>query len=352
MTAILNNVLSIESDEQLENLLSQPTPRVVETLAALPGDLLVLGASGKMGPSLARMAKRAADAAAQQPGGRARRVVGVARFSDRGREELESHGIETIQCDLLDEEQVARLPEAELVVFMMGRKFGSTGDEALTWAMNAGLPGVVCRRYPRSRIVVFSSGNIYGLRPVAEGGSRESDALQPVGEYAMSCLARERLFEYFSRSLGIPMALLRLNYACDLRYGVLVDLAQRIERQEPIELAMGHFNTIWQGDANAMTLAALAHVATPPWVVNVTGPELLSVRAVCERLGQLLDKPVRFVGGEAVTALVSDASLASERLGPPQVNADRLIEWVAQWIRRGGRTLSKPTHFESRNGQF
>jgi nucleoside-diphosphate-sugar epimerase len=338
---------SIATESQLEDLLSQPTPQVVETLASLSGDIMVVGVSGKMGKSLARMAKRASDMA-----GTARRVIGVARFSVGGRKELESHGIETIACDLLDEEQVVRLPDTPNLVYMVSRKFGSTGDEPTTWAMNAWIPTVVCRRYRASRIVAFSTGNVYGLTPAAHGGSRERDVPQPVGEYGMSCLGRERLFEYFSRALSIPMAIIRLNYACDLRYGVLVDLAQRIERGEAVDISMGHFNTIWQGDANAMALAAFGFVSTPPWVVNFTGPETLSVRTVCERLGELLDKPVRFVGGESPTALLSNASLLIDRFGQPQVSAARLIEWVAAWIRRGGRTLDKPTHFELRTGRF
>lgn len=338
---------AIETEDELEGLLSEPTPAVMEALAGLPGDLIVLGVSGKMGPSLARMAKRAGDAV-----GSRHRVMGVARFAQGGRQALERHGIETIACDLLDDAQVLRLPDAAHVVFMAGRKFGSTGDEPTTWAVNAWLPTVVCRRYRDSRIVVFSSGNVYGLTEVAGGGSREADTPRPVGEYAMSCLGRERLFDYFSRSFGTAMAIIRLNYACDLRYGVLVDLARQIDCGEPIDLSMGHFNTLWQGDANAMALAALAHVSSPPWLVNVTGPESLSTRAAAERLGERLGKRVRFIGGETTTALLSDASLAFEMFGRPAVTAERLIEWVADWNRRGGRTLNKPTHFESRSGRF
>lgn len=337
----------IDTEAQLEERLSEPTPEVIETLARLPGDLVLLGVAGKMGPTLARMAKRASDAA-----GVRRRVIGVARFSDGGQETLEAHGVETVRCDLLNEVETAMLPEAPNVIYMAGRKFGSTGDEPLTWAMNAYLPAIVARKYRGSRIVVFSTGNVYGLTPPAGGGSRESDALQPIGEYAMSCLARERLFAYFSHSLNIPMAMLRLNYACELRYGVLVDLAERVLRGEPIDLAMGHFNVLWQGDANAMTLRALEHAATPPWVVNMTGPETLSVREVCLRLGELLNKPVRFTGSEAPKALLSNAATGLERLGPPRVSAIELIEHVARWLARGGRTLGKPTHFESRDGKF
>ena len=337
----------IENEAQLETWLSEPTPEVVETLARLPGDIVLLGVAGKMGPTLARMAKRASDAA-----GIGRRVIGAARFSVGDHAELEAHGVETVRCDLLNEDDVARLPDAPHVIFMAGRKFGSTGDEPLTWAMNSYLPAVVCRKYRHSRIVAFSTGNVYGLSSIAAGGSRENDVLQPAGEYAMSCLGRERMFEYFSRLLNIPLAIVRLNYACELRYGVLVDLAQRIVRGEPVELEMGHFNVLWQGDANAMALRALAHVSTPPWIVNVTGPEVLSVRAVCERLGELLNKPVRFVGSESPEALLSNAARGFERLGTPRVGAGELIEHVADWVARGGRSLGKPTHFESRDGRF
>jgi nucleoside-diphosphate-sugar epimerase len=237
-------------------------------------------------------------------------------------------------------------------VFLVGRKFGSTGDEATTWAMNSYLPGLVCRRYRHSRIVALSTGNVYGLTPVASGGSREDDPPRPVGEYAMSCLGRERVFEYFSRALGIPTALIRLNYACDLRYGVLVDIAQRIRDGEPVDLGMGYFNTIWQGDANAMILRAVDQVAAPPWVVNVTGAEILPVRTVSKRLERLMNKAVRFVGTESETALLSDARRGIEKLSPPRVSADRLIDWVGDWVGRGGRSLGKPTHFESREGKF
>jgi nucleoside-diphosphate-sugar epimerase len=337
----------IRTVEQLEDLLSDPPVRVVETFARLEGDLLVLGVAGKMGPTLARMAKRASEAA-----GVRRRVIGVSRFSEGGDAALQAHGIETIRCDLLNEADVARLPNAANVLFLAGRKFGSTGDESTTWAINCFLPGLICRKYSGSRIVAFSTGNVYGLTKVASGGSREDDVPNPVGEYAMSCRGRERVFEYFSRSAGIPVVLFRLNYACDLRYGVLVDLARRVWAGEEIHLGMGYFNVLWQADANAMALLALEQAASPPWVVNVTGPELLSVRVVCERLGKLMDRPVRFTGTEPDTALLSDARRGIEMLDRPRVSADRLIEWVADWVARGGASLEKPTHFESRDGVF
>ena len=248
--------VSIRDAAHLEELLSEPSDAAIDAMRRANGDVIVLGVAGKMGPTLARMARRAMDAA-----GLMHRVIGVSRFSTPEQQRtLEACGVETIRCDLLDESAVARLPEAPHVIFMAGRKFGSAGNEPLTWAMNAHLPAVVCARYRGSRIVAFSTGNVYGLTAHGRGGSREGDPPAPVGEYAMSCLARERMFEYFSRKLSQPQVLLRLNYACDLRYGVLVDLAQRVWNNQSVDLAMGYFNTIWQGDANAMALAALRRV--------------------------------------------------------------------------------------------
>lgn len=333
---------------ELEDRLSEPTAGVIETLHAVSGDLLFLGVAGKMGPTLARMAKRASDAA-----GTPRRVIGVSRFSDASQvASLNSHGIETIRCDLMDEAAVAHLPEVANVIYCAAMKFGATGNEALTWAMNTWLPSVVCRKFRRSRIVAFSTGNVYGLVPVSSGGSVETDTPQPVGEYAMSCLGRERMFEHFSRTLGIPTALLRLNYACELRYGVLVDLARKVWTGQPVDLGMGWFNCLWQGDANAMTLQSLALTATPPSRLNLTGPELLGVRAVAEKLGRRMNRPVTFTGEEGASALLNNAGEALRRFGPPRVTAGELLNWVADWVMRGGPDLGKPTHFESRDGRF
>ncbi|MBS0210799.1 MAG: NAD(P)-dependent oxidoreductase [Planctomycetes bacterium] len=345
-------VAEIRTEAQLDELLSEPTPEVIDTLARWPGDLMFLGAAGKMGPTLARMALRASVAS-----GTRRRIYAVARFSSGGEREfadciVDGQGIEPIRCDLADDDAVARLPDAPLVVFMAGRKFGSTGDEPTTWAMNAYVPGAVCRRFRRSRIVAFSTGNVYGLSPVAVGGSRETDQPQPVGEYAMSALGRERVFEYFSRRLNIPLVILRLNYACELRYGVLVDLAQKIWADEPIDLAMGTLNTIWQGDANAMTLRAFDQATSPATVLNMTGTDTLSVRQLCGRLGELLGRTPKFVGAEAESALLSNASVGIAKLGVPRVPVDELLTAVAGWIAAGGRCLGKPTHFESRDGKF
>lgn len=338
----------IESVEHLEDLLSEPTPLVIDTLARLQGDILVLGAGGKMGPTLARMAVRATTWSGTQ-----RRVIGVSRFSDRGLESrLQAHGVETLRADLLDERQLAGLPDAPNVVFMGGMKFGSTGQQALTWAQNAYLPALVCRRFASSRIVAFSSGNVYPFTPIALGGSRETDEVGPVGEYAMSVVGRERIFEHFSRALSIPVAVARLNYAVELRYGVLVDLARKVAAGEPIDLAMGAMNAIWQGDANAAALAALDRAASPPLVFNLAGPETLSVRRVAEEFGRLLDRPVSFTGRESPDALLSNGQLGHRLFGYPRVSIAQVIEWTADWVRRGGECLDKPTHFETRDGKF
>jgi nucleoside-diphosphate-sugar epimerase len=339
---------AIRDVAELEDLLSEPSDQAIAALAQVPGDILVLGVAGKMGPSLARMARRASDLA-----GTPRRIVGVARFSTPGhREALERHGVETLRADLLDEAALARLPDAPNVVYMAGRKFGSAADQSLTWAMNAHVPALVCMRYPRSRIVAFSTGNVYGLTPAGRGGSREQDEPHPVGEYAMSCLGRERMFEHFSRRRQTKVAILRLNYAAEMRYGVLVDLARRVQARQPVDLTMGHVNVIWQADANAMALAALAHVASPPLIVNLAGSEELSVRAICEQLGLLLGTAVSFTGVEAEDALLSNGEAGRRLLGPSRVDAARLVRWTADWVARGGESLDRPTHFDSRAGRF
>jgi nucleoside-diphosphate-sugar epimerase len=338
----------VESVEHLEDLLSEPTPGVVETLARLVGDLLILGVGGKMGPTLARMARRASDMA-----GIRRRIIGVSRFSSGDLEtQLQRHGIETIRCDLLNVSQLERLPDAPNVLFMVGMKFGSTGREALTWVMNCLLPGEVAHRICCSRIVAFSTGNVYGLSPVYLGGSVETDALHPVGEYAQSCVGRERVLEHHSRTLGIPLAILRLNYATELRYGVLVDLAQRVQAGKSIDLAMGNFNAIWQADANAMALQAFDHAASPPFMVNLAGPELLSVCRVAEQFAHLFGKSATFAGRESADALLSNGQLGHRLFGYPRVGVQQMLHWTADWLARGGPTHGKPTHFENREGSF
>lgn len=339
--------LSFSTEEELEDRLSAPSDEVVETLRRLDGDIMFLGVAGKMGPTLARMAKRASILA-----GISRRVLGVARFTSGGQDQLEQHGIETLPCDLLDEVQVQSLPDVANVVMMTGMKFGASGNSSLTWAMNDYAPMLMCSRFRHSRIVAFSTGNVYGLTPPSGGGSRENDPLAPVGEYAMSCVGRERLLEHFSRIWSIPMTILRLNYACDLRYGVLVDIALRICQGQAVDVTMGYFNTIWQGDANAMTLRAFDSLQSPPRVLNMTGPETLSLREVAKRLSQRLDRPLQLIGTESQTALLSDARVGYMHWGQPSMTANELIDGVADWMRQGGRQLGKPTHFEARDGKF
>jgi hypothetical protein len=339
---------AVLTDEELDELLSRPTDGVIAALRRCPGDVIVLGAAGKMGPSLAAMVHRAC-----RQIGEGRNVTAVARFSDpAARQKFEAAGIRTIQCDLLDRGAVASLPDAPNVIFMAGMKFGATGQEAMTWAMNAYVPALVCEKYAHSRIVAYSTGNIYGLVPLGGGGSVESDEPNPVGDYAMSCLGRERIFQHFALAHKTPVALFRLNYACECRYGVLADLARKVWNRQPIDLAMGYFNVIWQGDAVAMSIQALEQAASPAAAINVTGPEILRVRDVCETFGRLMNREVTFVGSESPQALLSNAGRAMALFGRPRVSAEQLMQWIASWVSRGGRSLGKPTHFEVRDGKF
>ena len=334
--------------EHLEDLLSEPTDGVVETVRRLQGDVIVLGVGGKMGPSLARMLKRAADEA-----GVRKRVIGVSRFSSPALpKQLESWGIETITCDLLDPEQLDKLPRVPNVVYMAGMKFGTTGQSARTWAMNAVLPAFVARKFRGSRIVAFSTGNVYPMVPVTGGGAVEADEPQPLGEYAQSCLGRERVFEHYSRTDGTPVALIRLNYAVEMRYGVLVDMARRVLAGEPIDLSMGNLNCIWQADANAMSIQVFDHAASPPFVINVTGPEVVSVRRACQTLGRLLGREVSFTGQESPTAYLANAQLSHGLFGYPRVSLEHVVRWTAEWVKHGGEHHGKPTHFEARDGKF
>lgn len=338
----------IEDISHLETLLSEPTPHAVETLARLDGDLMLLGVAGKMGPTLARMARRASDQA-----GRRRRILGVARFSDpRVEGHLQALGIETIRCDLLDPAQLACLPDVPNLIAMFGMKFGSTGQEARTWAMNCLAPAFVCQKFRSSRIVAFSTGNVYGLTPVGQGGSRESDPLTGAGDYSMSCIGRERVYEYCSRTFEIPMAILRLNYAVEMRYGVLVDIGQRVLSGLPVDVSMGYLNAIWQADANAAALSAFAHLATPPRVLNIAGPEVLSVREVAQEFGRRFHKSALIHGIENSDALLSNAAASHRLFGPPRISAEQMIAWIADWLARGGETLGRPTHFEVRDGKY
>ena len=334
----------------LEERLSRPDEGVVRALAALGGDLLVLGAGGKMGLSVARMARRALDAA----GRRDARVIAVSRFADpRAREAFEAAGVRPLAVDLLADGALETLPDAAGVVYLVGMKFGSRADPASTWATNTFLAGLVARRFAGARIVALSTGNVYPLVPIESGGATEETPPAPVGEYAWSCLGRERLFAYHAARHGTKVALVRLNYANDLRYGVLVDLATAVGAGEPIDVTMGHVNVIWQGDANRAVLRAFDLAASPAAVLNVTGPETASVRDLATRLAARLGAPPpRFVGREAPTALLSHAGRQWALMGRPSVPLDRLVEWTADWLARGGRTLGKPTLFQVRTGEF
>jgi nucleoside-diphosphate-sugar epimerase len=338
----------IRDTAHLDDLLSSPTDVVIDTVRQLDGDFVVLGAAGKMGPSLSRMIRRALDAT-----GKKLRVIAVSRFSSAGSEdEFERHNVETLKADLLDQKQLDALPDAPNVVYMAGMKFGSTNQEALTWAMNAYLPGMVCQKYRRSRIVAFSTGNVYGLVPVHGGGSVETDPLNPLGDYAMSCMGRERILEHFSRTLNIPLSIIRLNYAVEMRYGVIQDIASKVAAGQSVDVTMGNANVIWQGDANAMSIAAFAQAATPPFLLNVAGPELLSVRQIAHEFGRLLNKPVTITGAETGTALLNNGQLGHRLYGYPRVPLQQILKWTASWIQQGGTTLNKPTHFETRDGKF
>jgi nucleoside-diphosphate-sugar epimerase len=337
------------SEADLNELMSRPTPALVEQLARGRGDLVLLGIAGKMGVTLGLRAVRALREAGSQ-----RRVVGVARFSDPlARTTLEQAGVTTIACDLLDREAVARLPDAEDVIHLAGRKFGTSGPEAdLTWAMNAVVPANVVHRYATSRIVALSTGCVYPLATPQEGGCDESVPPAPCGEYAMSALARERVFSWASRAAGTRVCLIRLNYALDLRYGVIHDIAQQVAAGAPVDRSVQHFNGIGQGDANRMILQSLELCSAPATVLNLTGPETLSVESTAHELGRLLGKEVAFAGEPSPRMYLSDASLALDRFGYPTVAPATIIRWTAAWIAAGGRSLGKPTHFQTTDGRF
>ncbi len=326
---------------ELEEALSRPSEADIEFLRRLEGDILILGAGGKMGPSLTRLCRRASDAA-----GAPRRVIAVSRRP------IAEPGIRGIACDLLDRRAVARLPRCPNVLYLAGRKFGSTDSPELTWATNTVAPAIVAERFIESRIVVFSTGNVYPLREVSAGGSRESDPPAPVGEYAQSCLGRERIFEYFSRRHGLRCLLYRLNYSVDLRYGVLVDIARKVFAGEPVDVRVPAFNVIWQRDANSYALRSLEYCDTSPRILNITGPEIITVRNAAQFFAQRLHRPCVFKGREGRTALLSDASASHALMGPPLVSTLALSELVADWVENGGANLNRPTHFEVADGKF
>ena len=338
------------SVEELEDRLSEPGEAAIAALRDCPGDVIVLGAGGKMGPTLARMVERAARIA---DGSMRRSVFAVSRFSsDPAKLALGYAGVRTIRCNLLDLDAVEKLPDAPNVIFMAGQKFGTKDSPARTWMLNGAVPALCARRFRSSRIVAFSTGNVYPLVPAASGGATETTPTEPVGDYAASCVVRERIFGIAAKAWHTRVAIMRLNYAVDLRYGVLTDIAVRVFRGEPVDVTMGWVNVIWQGDANRAAIEMLPFAASPPLLLNVSGGETLSVREIAAQLGRRLGRTPEFTGTEAPDALLSDTGRFRSLLHPPRVPIETLLDWVADWVRRGQPLLNKPTHFETRSGAF
>ena len=328
--------------------LLQPSDALVLDIAKLEGDILILGVGGKMGPALAKLAKQAVDQS-----GVNRKVIGVARFSEPGlQNELEELGIHTYAADLLEEDHLQTLPNARNVLYLAGMKFGTTGKESVTWAMNTYLPGRVAEKYRDSKIVVFSTGNVYPLSKVNSSGPTEKQLPDPIGEYAQSCLGRERIFQYFSSKYETPILIYRLNYANDVSYGVLLDIAKSVKEQRPIDLRMGHVNIIWQNDANEIALRSLLHCSVPAKILNVAGPEVVSVRTIALEFGKIFKQNPAFINTEQDTALLSNASESNRLFGKPSVSLQQMIEVIAAWVNEGGKVLNKPTHFQEREGKF
>lgn len=337
----------IDTESQLDGILAQPSEALVDYMGKLDGDIIVLGIAGKMGVSLGQLAAAAIERAGVQ-----KNIYGVARFSDPGaRNRLESVGVRTITCDLLDRLAISRLPKIRNVLFMAGRKFGTGGEEPLTWAMNTMVPANVADHFRESKIVAFSTGCVYPLARASDP-SAESTPTAPIGEYAQSCLGRERMFEYACNVWGTLVCLYRLNYAVDLRYGVLHDIATKIWHNQPVDTSAPTFNIIWQGDANDQALRCFEHCTSPANIINVTGPETLDTEDVARQLGELLNKPVRFTKSSGDVSYLSDSFKAQKLFGPPSVTAEQLIRWQAHWIKIGGRSLGKPTHFEINDGAY
>ena len=338
-------MVNFEDVAALEEFMTRPSPALAADLERAPGDILVLGVGGKMGPTLARMAKRAAPR---------RRVIGVARFSEKGlREKLEAQGVECIACDLLERAALERLPRAPNLVFMAGHKFGAAGNAAFTWAMNVRVPYLVADTFRGARSVVFSTACVYPFADVSGCGAAENTpTLPPPGDYATSCVGREKAFEYGALAYGTPARLVRLEYAIDMRYGVLHDVAAKVFAGQPVDVTMGHVNVIWQGDANEHALRLLAHCTAPALPMNVSGPEVVSVRWLADEFGKRFGKKAVITGNEAPTAWLVDTRAAQKLLGAPSVPLATMIDWQADWIARGMPGLGKPTHFETRDGKY
>ncbi|MCE9528148.1 MAG: NAD(P)-dependent oxidoreductase [Planctomycetales bacterium] len=338
---------TIDYEAVLDDVLTSPRPELVRFIKTVTSPLLILGAGGKMGPSLAVLARRAAEEANHPL-----EVIAASRFSDHAaREWLEVRGVRTLVADALEREDLAKLPDADNVIYLVGQKFGTSANPARTWIANTLAPALAAERFRSSRIVALSTANVYPLCRVADGGSREEDPLTPLGEYANAAVARERIFEYYSQQYGTHVALLRLSYALDLRYGVIADIAGKVLRGEPIPLASGYFNAIWQGDANELILRSLDLTASPAAAFNLSGP-MLAVREIAEQLGRLLNRAPVLEGEESGTALVCDTRRLESLLGPSATPLEVVLRWTADWVKHGRKSLNKPTHFETRDGTY
>jgi nucleoside-diphosphate-sugar epimerase len=338
----------ITNETELDEVMTCPGQALVAGIGQVQSPLVILGGGGKMGPSLAVQARRAA-----QQAGRNLRVISVSRFSDAAaRQWLEARGVETLSLDLMERASYARLPDSANLLYLLGLKFGTTRSPASTWATMALPPAMVCERYPGARISALSSGNVYPFVPVDGPAAREEDELTPLGEYANACVSRERVFEFCAQQYGVQLAQVRLFYAVDLRYGVLLDIAQKVWAGQAVDVTSGYLNCIWQADANQMALQALAHAAAPPFVFNLTGSERLAVRALAQRLAALMAREVTFTGSEAPNALLGDTTRMCDVFGQPPTPLDWMLRWTAAWVAAGGRTLNKPTHFDTRDGRY
>jgi nucleoside-diphosphate-sugar epimerase len=338
----------IGNEAQLEDMLSEPTSGLIKDISKINDDIMILGCGGKMGPTLTKMAKRAMDSANIK-----KKVIAVDKFiTPELKQDLENHGIEIISCDLMNHKELSKLPDIKNIIYMAGRKFGSTGNEYLTWAINTFLPGLVSQRFPNSRIVAFSTGNVYPLTPAGEGGSKETDPLGPVGEYAESCLGRERIFEHFSIENKTPVLIFRLFYAIGVRYGVLTDVAQNVYAGNPVDLSVNNVTVIWQQEANAIALQSLKLCESPPAKLNVSSQQIYKVEDIANKFGKIFNKTPSFVNKGADTALLCNASKCKDIFGELEVSLDQMIKWTADWIKREGATLGKPTHFDARDGKF
>lgn len=333
---------------ELDEFMCRPSPALIDDISKIKGDIMVLGAGGKMGPTLCKLAANAIKEA-----GISKKIYAASRFTDAAHaHDLTSNGIEVFRTDLLDEDKLGRLPHIPNIIYMAGRKFGTSDDQSLTWVMNSYLPGRIADKFRHSNIVVFSTGNVYPFVDIDSGGSREDSPTGPVGVYANTCLGRENVFRYFSKKYGTPVLLFRLNYAIDLRYGVLLEIARAVYSGKPLDITTGYFNVIWQGYANEVAIRSLLHCDSPPRILNVTGMETVSARETAQKFAKLFDKEVKFKGKEQQTALLSNASYCNHLFGEPSVSLDEMIEMTAQWVIDGGETLDKPTHFQEREGKF